>query len=62
MGKYIIVVEKTAQKELQALEKSGDKASIKRVEIIFEELAEHPQTGIGKPEQLRFKLSGYWSR
>ncbi len=47
MGKYIIVVEKTAQKELQALEKSGDKASIKRVEIIFEELAEHPQIGIG---------------
>ncbi|MEX8546321.1 MAG: Txe/YoeB family addiction module toxin [Mucilaginibacter sp.] len=62
MGKYIIVVEKTAQKELQALKKSGDKASIKRVEIIFEELAEHPQTGTGKPEKLKFKLSGYWSR
>lgn len=39
MGKYIIVVEKTAQKELQALERSGDKASIKKVETIFAELA-----------------------
>ncbi len=62
MGKYIIVVEKTAQKELQAIYKSGDKASIKRIEIIIEELSEHPQTGTGKPEQLKFKLSGYWSR
>ncbi len=50
MAKYSIVVEKAAQKELQAIHKSGDKASIKRIEIIFEELAEHPQTGVGKPE------------
>jgi toxin YoeB len=62
MGKYSVVIEKTAQKELQAIYKSGDKASIKRIEIIIEELSEHPQTGIGKPEQLKFKLSGYWSR
>lgn len=62
MGKYSIVVEKATQKELQAHYKSGDKASIKRIEIIFEELSEHPQTGTGKPEQLKFGLSGYWSR
>ncbi len=62
MGKYSIVVEKTAQKELQAHYKSGDKASIKRIEIIFEELSEHPQKGTGRPEQLKFGLSGYWSR
>lgn len=42
MGKYFIVVEKAAQKELKAIYKSGDKASIKRIEIIFEELSEHP--------------------
>jgi toxin YoeB len=23
---------------------------------------EDPQNGIGKPEQLKFELSGYWSR
>lgn len=62
MGKYSIVVEKAAQKELQTHYKSGDKVSIKRIEKIFEELSKHPQTGIGKPEQLKFGLSGYWSR
>ncbi len=62
MGKYSIVVEKAAQKELQALYKSGNKASIKRIEKIFDELSKHPQTGTGKPEQLKFGLSGYWSR
>ncbi len=59
MAKSSVVVEKTAQKELQAIYKSGDKASIKRIETIFEELSEHPQTGIGKPEQLKLGLSGY---
>ncbi|RYX86971.1 Txe/YoeB family addiction module toxin [bacterium] len=62
MGKYSIVVEKAAQKELQSHHKSGDKASIKKIDKIFEELAEHPQTGTGQPEQLKFGLVGYWSR
>jgi toxin YoeB len=25
-------------------------------------LSIHPETGIGKPEKLKFNLSGYWSR
>nr|WP_299586375.1 Txe/YoeB family addiction module toxin [Mucilaginibacter sp.] len=29
---------------------------------MFLELYEHPETGIGKPERLKFDLSGYWSR
>jgi len=62
MGKYSIAVEKSAQKELQDLYKSGDKASIKKVKQIFDELEEHPQTGTGQPEQLKYSLSGYWSR
>lgn len=62
MGKYLVVIEKAAQKELQVLYKSGNKDSIKRIEKIFEELSEHPQTGTGKPEKLKFALSGYWSR
>jgi toxin YoeB len=62
MGKYSIVVEKKPQKELQNIYKSGDTASIKRLKQIFDELEEHPQTGIGQPEQLKYNLSGYWSR
>ena len=62
MGKYSIAIEKLAQKELNALYKSGDTASIKKIKQIFDELEEHPQTGIGQPEQLKHNLSGYWSR
>lgn len=28
----------------------------------MEELAQHPFTGIGKPEPLKHAFSGYWSR
>ncbi|RYX82637.1 Txe/YoeB family addiction module toxin, partial [bacterium] len=33
-----------------------------KIDKIFKELAEHPQTGTGQPEQLKFGLAGYWSR
>jgi toxin YoeB len=62
MAKYFVEVEKAAQKQLQAHYKSGDKGSIKRINKIFEELSEHPETGVGKPEKLKFELSGLWSR
>lgn len=62
MGKYFIEVEKHAKKDLEIHFKSGDKASIKRINQIFIELSEHPEIGIGKPEKLKFDLSGYWSR
>lgn len=26
------------------------------------DLSVHPETGIGKPEKLKFNFSGYWSR
>ncbi len=62
MGKYRIVVEERAIKELREHRKSGNKAIMKRIEQIFDELATHPESGIGRPEKLRHALSGYWSR
>ncbi|MES2112102.1 MAG: Txe/YoeB family addiction module toxin [Bacteroidota bacterium] len=29
---------------------------------MFKDLAEHPESGIGKPEQLKYHFSGMWSR
>jgi len=49
MGKYFIVVEKSAQKELQEFHKSGDKADIKKIKSIFDELIERPEAGIPVP-------------
>ena len=62
MGKYRIIVSDSARKDLLQIQKSGDKASIKKVETIISELYIHPETGTGKPEKLKFDLAGYWSR
>lgn len=62
MGKYRIVVGEQAAKDILKIKKSGDLASIKKVEIIILELQVHPETGTGKPEKLKFDLAGYWSR
>lgn len=62
MEKYLIDVSDEAKKHLKRHLKSGDKASITRIDRIFEELSEHPYTGIGKPESLKGNLSGLWSR
>ena len=62
MGKYFIEIKETAQKEMKQIQKSGDKATIKKLELILVELENHPTTGTGKPEQLKHELSGYWSR
>lgn len=60
--KFIVVVEKPAQDHFQKILKSGDKASLKKLNIILEELEIHPQIGTGNPEQLKHNLSGFWSR
>ena len=35
---------------------------IKRINQLLEDIIRNPFQGIGKPEPLRFKKSGYWSR
>jgi toxin YoeB len=62
MGKYKVNLSDRAKKHLSIIEKSGDQASIRKVELIIAELRIHPETGIGKPERLKFDLAGYWSR
>lgn len=62
MGRYSLNISDKAKKELALLYKSGDKALNKRIETIFEDLAENPYSGTGNPEQLKHELSGLWSR
>lgn len=62
MGKYFVTISESAKVQLVKHYKSGDKALIKRIERIFEELSEHPFIGIGKPEPLKHELAGLWSR
>lgn len=62
MGKYTIRVEKSAAQDLKKLYKSGRKSDIAKVERIFKELSETPESGIGEPEKLTYALGGFWSR
>ena len=39
-----------------------DKLLIKRIESLTDSIASNPESGIGKPEKLKYKFSGYWSR
>lgn len=39
-----------------------DKKTLKRINLLLKDVERHPFEGIGKPEQLRGELSGFWSR
>lgn len=62
MGKFRVEVTEKAEKDLERHFKSGNKATIKKIERFLIELSEHPYTGTGQPEQLKHELSGFWSR
>lgn len=56
MGKYIVKIAKSAEKDLSILKRLGNKANIEKVATIFKEV------GTGKPEQLKFYNGEVWSR
>ncbi len=60
--KYKIIITEQFRKDLETLKRSGDKVSVKKVARLLVELEEHPETGTGNPEPLRYNLSGLWSR
>jgi len=39
-----------------------DRAMLKRINKLIKEIQRNPFDGVGKPEQLKHGLSGYWSR
>jgi toxin YoeB len=39
-----------------------DKKVIKRINELIKDISRTPFSGLGKPEVLKFNLSGYWSR
>lgn len=39
-----------------------DKKTLRRINLLIQDIRREPFEGIGKPEALRFNLSGFWSR
>ncbi|WP_395061127.1 Txe/YoeB family addiction module toxin [Flavobacterium sp.] len=62
MGKYTVIINLTAEKDFSQHKKNGNKASIKKIFTILNELKDHPYSGEGKPEELKYDLKGLWSR
>jgi toxin YoeB len=59
---YNLLLTEKAESQLLEWKKSGQKKSLQKILLLFNELREHPRTGTGQVEQLRGNLSGYWSR
>jgi toxin YoeB len=39
-----------------------DKKVLKRINLLLKDIVRNPFEGLGKPEPLKHKYSGYWSR
>lgn len=59
---YRLDLTNQAQEDIAFHKKSGNKIILKKLAILLGELTEHPFTGTGKPEPLKHRLSGMWSR
>jgi len=59
---YALKLTVDALEDIEYLKKAGDKATIKKRAMLLEELTEHPRIGTGQPEELKYNLSGCWSR
>lgn len=51
-----------ALEDIDFHKKSGNIPVQKKLLLLLEELTEHPFIGTGKPEALKYQLSGNWSR
>ena len=58
---YELVLYERAAEDLQYFKRHNVLCYNKALSLL-QELMEHPYTGAGKPERLRYELSGSWSR
>lgn len=51
-----------AKEDLTFWRKSGNKGVLNKIYALISDIQVNPYEGIGKPEPLKYNLSGYWSR
>lgn len=59
---YELDFTKNALKDIEFHNKSGDKVLMQKLAQLLNELCEHPESGTGQPEKLKYNYSGYWPR
>ena len=57
-----VIYSEKAQKDREFWKKSGNKAIMNKISALIADTQLHPFEGIGKPEPLKYQLSGLWSR
>ena len=59
---YEIDFSDKAIEDIAFFQKAGNISLLKKISALIKEIAEHPFMGTGKPEQLKYDLTGLWSR
>ena len=59
---YRIVFTKQAQKDYSYWVSNGNTNMLKKISELLDDISAHPFAGLGKPEPLKYDLSGKWSR
>lgn len=59
---YFIEFTDKAKEDIAYHKKSKNKAFLNKLLKLLTEITQHPFTGTGKPEPLKYNLSGLWSR
>jgi toxin YoeB len=59
---YHLNFSQQAQNDITFYKKTGNKVVLKKLLLLLSEISEHPFTGTGKPEALKYNLTGLWSR
>jgi len=59
---YTLKYSNRAKSDIKKIKKSGNKIAFNKINILLNELMEHPRTGTGHPEQLKGYVEERWSR
>lgn len=62
MNNYILCFSEQALEDIKEHKKSGNNVLVTKICLLLKEVAEHPFIGTGKPELLKHRLTGCWSR
>ena len=56
---YQIAFTYKALEGIEKLKNSGNKPALTKIRKLLDELTEHPYTGTGQPEQLKYEMAGF---
>ncbi len=59
---YEIELTLNAKIDIEKFKTAGDKKTLVKIDKLLDELREHPTTGTGKPEKLKYYAFPTWSR